>query len=49
MAGEALYFFGPLDDIEREAAADTFHAWLTARRQKVPNGSGTAKAVADNL
>ncbi len=25
--------------------ADTFHAWLTAQRQKVPNGSATAKAI----
>ena len=26
-------------------AADTFHAWLLAQRQRVPDGSATAKAI----
>jgi transposase len=46
-----------LDDDQRKAirqqrskpAADALHAWLTAQRQRVPDGSATAKAIDYNL
>jgi transposase len=38
---QALKFFIQLYEIEREA----LHQWLTQQRQKVPDGSATAKAI----
>lgn len=46
-----------LDDDQRKAirqqrsrpAADVLHAWLAAQRQRVPDGSATAKAIDYNL
>ena len=31
--------------LKAKPVADTLHAWLTAQRQKVPDGSATAKAI----
>lgn len=44
----SLEYIGGLYEIEWEAKtrpiADELHQWLLAHRQKVPDGSGTAKA-----
>ena len=60
---QALKFFGPLYDLEREVAqadsasrlelrrrrskpvADALHQWMRQQRQKIPDGSATAKAI----
>ena len=60
---QALKFFGPLYDVEREVAradsgsrlelrrsrsrpvADALHQWMRQQRQKIPDGSATAKAI----
>lgn len=35
--------------LKSKPAADLLHAWLLANRQKVPNGTATAKAIDYNL